>query len=498
MADNKLMCDYFPELPARWHCPNCDINLSAPCVRVRKNDWEPVPEHRCPVCLNAVESLGFTHAIPPFWIRLPLFFSYPVRKYALIHLVVVFLINLLPSLTINVSLLAMPFFEILMMGITIPVAIFILLFFAFRCLNHTARGHLEPPSPIDEYSSLNIFLIIKQIIIYLLAVVLVTGSHALNSTLAIIMTGLVLLLIPASTMVLAITNSMLEALSPSNLSKIIKALGWRYSIFYGLLLFMLACQIFLQSESFIAVHRFFLLPVITFIQSYFTLAMFAMMGYVLYQYHESLGFNRVKEFDNQKLKSVVAGLSDDPFLNEISILLTENLHDVAITRLKAKIYDTSKLAYHQKLHQIFQSSSGYQEEMLQHAPNYLDVIFRSKEPDVTQLQLASGVYQSCLKANPHFYYPNAQIVFNLAKFAQRSGRSSLVRDLLSHFSELFPNNCLIPEACFLLATTLVDHLGDDALAKQLLLFLIDNYPEHELIPAAQEYLQLAEKLERKC
>jgi hypothetical protein len=490
-----LHCDYFPQLPARWHCPTCKVNLSAPCIKARNNDWDPVPEHRCPICLGKAESLGVTHSIPPFWTRIPQFLTYPAKLEAMVYLIIAALLIFLPSFTINVPLYPVPVFKLLMMGLILPISVGMLLLYAFNCLNYTAKGNLLAPNvALENYSFIDISLVMKQLSIWLVSIVLIKlavfiAEFAANITAIVLLLGL-----PASTILLAMTGSIQRATNPCDIAKVIKTIGWRYLILQSFLTLMLVFQIFLHSLSVVYIYDFFLLPINVFVEGYLTLSLFAMMGYVMYQYHESFGLKGVHEFTEHANK-VIPELSSDPFMNEITILLRETLPDVAIKRLKAKIYDTGQLSYCERLNQILQTA-GYEEELLQNSPIYIDSIFRSKESENKKLQMAAVSYQACLRIKPDFFYPRADVVFNLAHYANSHAKHTLTRGLLLDFHSHFPESKLIPQAYFLLATTLVDHLGDDATAKQILLFLLKMYPEHQLISQVQEYLQLVNQLER--
>jgi hypothetical protein len=485
-----LHCDYFPQLPARWHCPTCKVNLSAPCIKARNNDWDPVPEHRCPICLGKVESLGVTHSIPPFWTRIPQFLAYPLKLEAMAYLLCASLINFLSILSIDKR------FDIILQGLSVTASAILILLYAFTCLNHTAKGHLHAPlsATVDNYPTVKMSLIAKQLAVYGVFILSIIFSAVLGKYGVIVCTAFILLALPASTMILAFTGTVSAAVNPLHLLDVIKTIGWHYIVFYTLLLLMLACQFFLQSESFQHLPSLFILPIIVFVQGYFSFVMFTMMGYVMYQYHKELGINQVQEFSHDE-KKVIPELSPDPFMNEITILLREEQPDIAIKRLKARIYDTGQLNYCERLNQILQTA-GYEEELLQNSPIYIDAIFRSKESENKKLQMAAVSYQACLRIKPDFFYPRADLVFNLAHYANEHAKHSLTRGLLLDFHLHFPDSKLIPQAYFLLATTLVDHLGDDKTAKQVLLFVQEKYPEHQLIPLVQEYLQLASQLER--
>jgi hypothetical protein len=486
MDNNNIFCDYFPQLPARWHCPKCLRNFSASCIKNKDYQWANQKEQRCPICLDAVESLGIANSITPFWQQLPKFFNYPNKDDAFVYLLTLSLINILPSFTVG-SL------RILLMVIITAITYYILLMYAFKCLNHTATGHLKLPNVSVEYSVLKPILIFKQIQVYGLFYLLVILAQMVGNITTIITVLFTLIAIPASTMLLSIHGLYFSAINPINVLSLIKIIGKPYFIFYSILLLVYATQEGLKILSSIYVFDFILLPILFFIQGYFIIAIFAMMGYVLYQYHEPLGLKGIKEFEEIDLQSI-RGISEDFFTNEINILIKENLQEIAIKRLKKKVYDSQNIEYYKKLLPLLKGPDN-KADLLKYGMEAIELIQRKpKHSDVKSLQDILAIYKECLIIDNSFYYPNEVLLFNLGKLAYSNSNYELSFKILSQFQQKFPESNSIVESHFLLAKILIDFKQNDMQAKKILESLIKKYPESSFIPEINQYLQFVVRL----
>ena len=118
----------------------------------------------------------------------------------------------------------------------------------------------------------------------------VTGMTFASPALAVVTILFLMFALPASTMSLAINGSIGDALNPVTLATVMKRIGWPYLILYVFLLLVSAgssaTQLFLGTVA----PVWLIVQLITFVSAYFTVIMFNMMGYVVYQYHEDLGF----------------------------------------------------------------------------------------------------------------------------------------------------------------------------------------------------------------
>jgi hypothetical protein len=104
--------------------------------------------------------------------------------------------------------------------------------------------------------------------------------------------------------------------------------------------------------------------------------MFSMMGYAMYQYHEEFGFEGVAEANlaEEGINVKASGISQDSFLNEIHILVSEGLLEEAINRLKKRIKAThANLIYHDKYHALLNLANNPQ-EMAAHTTEYIKLL----------------------------------------------------------------------------------------------------------------------------
>lgn len=480
MNDTVIPCNYYPALPARWFCESCERNFSAVCIKEAPDLHHQ--ENKCPICQNKVKSLGIGNTIRPFWELLPNFFGYPLKTDALIYLIGFSLLNIVAA------------FNFLFAFFSSSVSIYLILQYSFKCLNHTARGNLEPPGSWDNYESVAKNVVTKQMLVFIiLAFFVFKFTSILGGIPGILFLLFILIGIPASTMLLAISGSVLTAVNPLKIFSTMLMIGKSYFALYLLLLFMYANQQFVQNVAAQYVSEIVLIPTLVFIQGFFIIAMYAMMGYIIYQFHEELGFNEVKEFNDDSHTSV-KGVSDDDFINEINILIIEAMPAEVIKRLQKKLQRENKLVYFEKFHKILQITNRVK-EFLPEEERYIKAILNDESRSPIKRYLAAlPVYQACLDADRDYYIDDVSVVFNLGETAYNNAKYDLVIDIFRGFHKRFQMSSYLPKAYFLVAKVLLDYKQNDRQAKQVLAFILKEYPMHELIPEIKEHLQLITKL----
>ncbi|WAK03610.1 tetratricopeptide repeat protein [Methylobacter sp. YRD-M1] len=475
----KISCKYFPQLPARWHCPRCMIDISDACAKRPEHTDDRYEIRRdCPICLEPLQSLGIGNSIKPFWERIPTFFVYPAKSDALVYITVLSLLNVL--FTVN---------TLLGIGAFLMTS-YALLLYAYKCLNHVARGHLEAPGLMVDYRVLNSSLIFKQIMVYFLVGLALRYAERQFGMPGLIVTGAFFLLgLPASTTLLAINGSIIDAVNPVSIFRTMATIGRPYFILYLFLQLMLGSHEMLQYTALKYIPDFLIMPAGFFLQAYFTLAMYAMMGYVIYQYHEPLGFNEVRKVEESPHKPI-PGLSADPLLNEIYILNIEGKQDAAIKRLQKAVNREPKPEYYARLHRLLQSA-GRNAELCQNGETYLKFLLKQEAmPRSKRFYEAAGVYADCLRADPAFQYQDPQVVFKLAEAAFQNRQFDDCLAILNGYHKRFPQSELLPNAYLVVAKVMVEHKQDDAQAKKILDALLKRYPDHAVTPQIKEYHQL--------
>lgn len=483
MNSKAIPCHYFPELPARWYCPDCERNFSAACFKAKEGEHES--ENHCPICHNNVNSLGIANTIRPFWQLLPVFFKYPLKSEALIYL-------------ISISLLSLLSFLGGIAAIVIAIITFYSIFlYSFKCLNHTARGNLDSPGGNVNYSVINRDLVYKQFFILVLPFIMVIlGSIYIDPLVGIGIAFFLVLGLPASTMLLAINGSMLDAIHPGKIFYTMTLIGKPYLGLYLILIIMVSNSAFVENIAYEYISPFVVKPVLVFIQGYFTIAMYSVLGYIIYQYHEKLGFDEVKESDETR-NPVAVGLSTDPFFNEVTILIKEGMQDEAIKRLRQKISDTNKLEYFKKLHQLL-LLTGRVKEFMEYEEKYIKKITQDKSRSKDKRsQEILAIYRACIEAKPGYYYPEQNVTYKVGKFAYEHFYYDDVLLIFNHFHQNFPQSPNIPNAYLLVAKVMTEHKQKDQEARQILNFLVQKYPQDKLLPDIKDYLKIIDSLGEK-
>ena len=161
----------------------------------------------------------------PFWHRIPSIILYPVRGAAAITLIMLAVLAIMRGI---------PF-----IGLLLSIAMWVGAYkYAFEILRRTADGDMDAPEVVMSVDSGVVwrFLGLQVILGICLGILLVTGGLKL----ALIGLAAIVFLQPAMTMLLAMTGSLSEALTPSSAFSVVARIGWPYLAVVGLLFVMQA------------------------------------------------------------------------------------------------------------------------------------------------------------------------------------------------------------------------------------------------------------------
>jgi len=467
----KVYCKYHPAIPARWSCDQCHINFCTDCVHRDKPGSDPT----CPVCGRKAVSLGAGNVIRPFWHRLPHFFLFPAHLTPLLFLLALTVLSVLVSRSL--------------FGLLIQLVInIVFLKYAFVVMEDVAHGHLKPRPISGSVLSDELELPFKQIfLIVFMATVNYKVLEYLGSgpfTLVLIFT---VLAFPASIMVLAIEHSFFKALNPLVLLVTMKRIGPSYfilCIFLMLLLFGSDQAIYLFS-TILPLKLFF--AAVNFISMYFALIMYSMMGYVLYQYHEELGFSIEEEYQEDSI-SQKRDVGDLRFRN-IDILLQEGKVTEAEQKLIQAIKDNpGELEPREKLHRLYIATRN-QTGLQQHSADYVVRLLHMKKPSE-----AMRVYLEAYHVTEEIKLKGAKERYQLAELLKSNGQSRVALTLLNNLHQEYPSYEGIPAAYLLVAEIMFEYFNEEQKALQILDFLSKKYPGHPLQGKIKEYRQVVERM----
>lgn len=480
-----VTCKYHTQTPARWRCDACQINFCPNCVRY---SGDRAPD--CPVCKRELVSLGTGNLIKPFWSRLRQFFVYPLYPGPLIVMLaltgVTFLLKQLPGWQVRMDFL---FWSIPRNYIFAVPFLFLFLKYAQSVLEDTAHGHLKPQPLSAEKLTENGLIVFKLFAILLVFDFIEFTALDLFNQIGRAIVGFILVFAtPAAIMVLAMEDKLLSALNPSIVYSVISRIGAPY-----FLLFLLFYVLRMARGTTFGLLTNFIDPslwaaIYVLISTYFYLIAFNMMGYLLYQHHEELGFNievDVEEALEMPGKSQADEIS--PELRAVEILIHEGKTDDATKQLKDIVRNSpTEIEARERLLKLCRLT-GNVEEHTNQGQSYINYLLSEKK-----LSQAAKIYQACIEFDKHFRPVKASERLELAKYFRHNGQAKLAMALLNNLHRDFPAYENIPEAYLIVAQLLCEQFNEDGRARQVLNFILENYPSHPQINKVKEYLRIVD------
>lgn len=456
-------CEHHAQVPARWRCASCHTNLCVQCAP--KGVREATPS--CPTCRNSLDSLGMGNLIKPFWQRIPRFFLYPAKSGPMIVAVGLAVLSLAE--------------QVPLLGIAAAIAVAAYTVrYSYGVLYFTALGNLEPPEMNQAGDTSSMFW--KQILLFaiLLGSVGLLAGLTRSMAVMIVASTVVLLLLPAAVMTLAIESSLLAAINPLKLVFVAVSIGWPYLLLWGMLLMLFGGEGEVMRLLVHVLPPAAILFLSTFLSVYFSVAMFHMMGYVVYQYHEPLGFSAQKEYSESEEGARDLGklTAAAPVVDRVQMLITEGKFEEAEADLIGQVHDTpDDLKLHDRYFRLMLTLDNAAERGAVHADGYIGRLLAQQQRDK-----ALDVYRRGVARWKTLEVKDAADSVTLARHALERNEAKLALPLLARFSQRFPGHAMIPEAQLLSAQILSHGLGKDQMALQIVEQLRRAYPEHALRP----------------
>ncbi len=471
-------CTYHPTKPAHFHCPRCDVELCAQCVVRRsktvmgKSSGEL---HFCPKCNLPVDVLSVGSFIDPFWTRLPRFFAYPLQPRPLLLIGVIALVGLI--------LQDFRIVQVILGAVMVK--------YAYAVLRRTVEGDLTAPELSYEVLGTDLGQALKQVLLFIAVAFMVGLSFGvLGKELGYLCVFLAILLAPAMIIVLAMTGSVMAALNPVSFTTLAYRIGWGYLLMYLFLALLMGAPMAL------AMTLGKLLPptVLGFLHSvanlYYTIVAYNLMGYVMLQYHEEIGYEvTARDFKDQApvLLSQPAPPADkrhetDTILNQASIMIKDGRFDDAAVLMRDRLRTCSDDPVLCERYYTLLKISQQTEERLRHAVDWLDLLVSENEKET-----ALEVYKECLSADPQFA-PHSDALFRIATWCLEAGDIKVGMNGLAKLLKIAPDHALIPKALYLFGKTAFEKLHDVDRAEKALLGLQQKYPAHELAEHARKFL----------
>lgn len=429
--------------------------------------------------------VGAENVVVPFWQRLHHFFMYPL--------------NAVPGgimilLTVIIAALGNTLFGIL----AILLSALIFMKYAYVVLEDTSHGYLLPRPFIAEMITKDLELPFKHILnIFLIAALnYLAYDYSLqmeSEYLFQAVLSITIFLLPASVMLLASKRSFTSAFNPALYYKVVKSIGVAYFLLYVFVLMMLSSAAAAMYYTHAFIPDGFHLTTYSLISMFFLLSIFNMLGYVLYQYHEKIGFGVDVEVSSSQRTSEELGdfKLRMPSMVDVEILVQEGEYKKAILQLEKQIAsepsDMHARGYYQRLLHVLGDVEGAKI----HCADFVGRLMAEKK--ITQ---AMNVFAACYKEDPNVTLSKPGQRLEMAHLFINNGEYRIAMHLLNNLHKDHPAYSEIPEAYLLAAKIMSDKLNQHDKAIQTLYFVLDKYPQNKGVNEAQQYLNILESVSR--
>lgn len=403
----------------------------------------------------------------PFWERMRPMLAYPLQSEAL--------------LTISVLAVLRVLGYVPGMGWVLNIIITAALFkYAAEVLSNTANGNMEAPNGYGTPDSVGWTVLKVQVLMWILAIVLVIVLTEMGAReLAWIPALAIALGAPAALMSAAIDQNTLGALNPAMWWATITRIGWPY-IGASLL-----CLVIMYSE---ANARSMLVPFLPgplaiighyFIGHYATIVTFHLLGYLVYQYRDELGYE-IKANTPTALPRPPD--RDQAIIAESERLAADGKTEEAARALGAHLNERGGSdAAHRRYRKLL-ALHGDQAGLDTHARQYLNVLIAHDK-----WRGALEFWTECRAANAELWPSDPDQVRELVEQAHALGQPALSLKFANGFARAYPKHGSVPLVHLRVAQALADALGQRDQARSLLDSTLAAYPKSKHVAEIEAY-----------
>lgn len=382
----------------------------------------------------------------PFWHRLRSITLYPVRGAAGVTLFTLTLGSLLGYIPV--------------VGFLLTLIVWLAAYkYSFEILRATADGRTDAPEVAIEISDGTVWRFIGLQFTYLallVAAALITGP--IGGLVALLV---IALLQPGCIISLAIDGSYAKAIDPTTAFSIMARIGAPYFAAFGLL-FVIQVSAATAADFLAEVMPAVLGDlVVTFFSFAALFATFHLMGYLVWQYHEALGYE--PETQRHPKPALHGAVRDNALVEQAQALVREGERDAAVALLGEEIRQrVVPLEAHELYRRLLRAGTD-RGAIDAHARLYLHLLMSERRE-----RPALNLLRDALQDQPDFVPLEPEHGDQLAERARQLGQGQLARDEWLALLRAHPRHELAPRWAFNAAMLMAERFGQDAAARRLL------------------------------
>jgi len=420
-------CKYHPLEAATYYCTQCQNHTCDDCT----NEDQHSDDSYCFLCQTATQSLGSASSEEPFWRRLDQSFKYPLNAYTLALIIGV-------SILSNILMLV-PFTIVWQLMLTGAM-----MSYCFACLKQTAIGQFKAPDITAAYEG-GLLLLAKLFVLFLIMILFVgLIYYVLGPAVGNLAAVTTIVFIPAAIILFGLSDKLIEALNPLKQLRLITAVGLPYALILAFVMVMTA-SVGIINE--LIGFRFSIVSSVlqSTVANYYTVVLFHIMGYMIFQYQHELGFTARADHGEGEI------VRDDAekAKHRVDIFVKEAEFKLALKELKDGVKKFPDDPYFAKQCFEFVQASRDADSINDFGCYYLGYLVRHKE-----IHHLNAVYKRIRQIQPDFQADTADVRHQLAQTLHQSGDSKAAVKVLNHLHKEFPEYRQLPAAYELMAECL--------------------------------------------
>lgn len=470
-------CKYHPRNPSRWYCQHCDLHFCNDCVEkdINRN------QANCFNCGKSLNRLSSSKFIVPFWRRLPKIHSYPLKGTPLVATLV---LSFLFMIVVNLGFLGL----ILLLPLSLLTAAY-----CSGVMVHTSEGNLVQPPPTDMLRSEG-WMIVAMTFGYFLGwgALLWAGSLLLGVVGAVVVSLFIPIAYPAALISMTVDRHFLSLLNPLRLLSIIAAIGAPY--------FLMSAFLVLLSvgngavSALLGSGNIFVIFLQIAVSIYFTIVMYHMIGYVVFQYQDELGYevsvDVTDELDGEGTHAVDIAATNA--INRANVLIREGRPKDAVTDL---IDAASRFPANMQLQDFafkVVAKAGSRDQKLAFGEQYMNTMLVAG-----QNKKAALAYMPISQADPDIKPADPDKYHDLANLLKQMGKPQEALRLLNGFNEYFPDHPDEIRNYMLAVEILLAVQPDSPVIDSVLGYLEEGEEDEELLKQVQILRARANRIRQK-
>ncbi len=459
---------------------------------------------------GATEDLGgaASTAVVPFWHRMPRLFRFPFQRAPLLRNVLASALSCIVACVLFEQFASAPARSFGLALLVFCAGSFYVAQYSMLVIERTASGYLDthgyPPSSeaIDWVRPIKMFLVLVLVPIFLGIV-----GHFLPYAGKLALLAWALLL-PASVMVMTLTDSFAEAVNPARCLKTALGIGTPYLL---LCLYLVLLNVGFKEVMDVILHGVswvqgapvasgaqgdapppmislagFALPFlcISFAANYFLILTCVLIGYAMYQYSDALGVAVVGPGEARASASTSAATHARRQREAlVGKMVAAGEIAEAIRLISDEISEhPADLALHVRLHKLL-LHEGSRPKIEAHAERYLVLLLSS-----SNYREALALWEQTRALIPGFMPRDGAHCMALANEALAADKTAAAADLIRGFDRRFADHPKLPDVYVIGARVMLQSHQPDQ-AKQLLEYVVSKYPNAPAAVEGKRYLE---------